>query len=95
RPWLGMITTQVNSALVVAGLVTGGPADDSGVAGGDIVLGVNGRAVSELADMFRQIWSLGSAGTEIPLNLQRGNDQLDILVPSVSRYDMLKAPKLH
>ena len=95
RPWLGMITTQVNSALVVAGLVSGGPADDSGVAVGDIVLGVNGKAVSELADMFRQIWSLGAAGTEIPLNLQRGNDQLDILVPSVSRYDMLKAPKLH
>lgn len=95
RPWLGMITTQVNSALVVAGLVNGGPADDSGVAVGDIVLGVNGQAVSELADMFRQIWSLGSAGTQIPLNLQRGNDQLDILIPSVSRYDMLKAPRLH
>ena len=95
RPWLGMIATEVNSALVVAGLVDGGPADESGVSVGDIVLGVNGEPVSDLASLFRSIWSLGSAGTQIPLNLQRGNDQMDVVVRSVNRYDMLKSPKLH
>jgi S1-C subfamily serine protease len=95
RPWLGMITTEVNGALVVAGMVDGGPADRAGVSVGDIVLGVNREPVNDLAVMFRSIWALGPAGTDVPLNLQRNNDQLEVHVQSVSRYDMLKAPRLH
>jgi S1-C subfamily serine protease len=95
RPWLGMITTEVNGALVVAGMVDGGPADRAGVSVGDIVLGVNREPVHDLAVMFRRIWALGPAGTDIPLNLQRNDDQLEVHVQSVSRYDMLKSPQLH
>jgi S1-C subfamily serine protease len=95
RPWLGMITTEVNGALVVAGMVDGGPADRAGISVGDIVLGVNREPVNDLAVMFRRIWALGPAGTDVPLNLQRNNDQLEVHVQSVSRYDMLKAPRLH
>ena len=95
RPWLGMITTEVNGALVVAGMVDGGPAEQAGVSVGDIVLGVNREPVNDLAVMFRRIWALGPAGTDIPLNLQRNNDQLEVHVQSVSRYDMLKTPSLH
>jgi len=95
RPWLGMITTEINNALVVAGLVGGGPAEEAGVQVGDIVLGVNGEPVFDLVPFFRKIWALGPAGTKIPLNLQRGNEQLEIGVDSVSRYDMLKAPRFH
>jgi len=95
RPWLGMITTEVNGALVVAGMIDGGPADRAGVSVGDIVLGVNREPVNDLAIMFRRIWALGPAGTDVPLNLQRNNDQLEIHVQSVSRYDMLKAPRMH
>jgi len=95
RPWLGMITTEINNALVVAGLVDGAPAEQADVQVGDIVLGVNGEPVFDLVPFFRKIWSLGPAGTGIPLNLQRGNDQLEIVVDSVSRYDMLKSPRFH
>lgn len=95
RPWLGMITTEVNGALVVAGMVDDGPADRAGVSVGDIVLGVNREPVNDLAVMFRRIWAMGPAGTDIPLNLQRNDDQLEVYVHSVSRYDMLKSPQLH
>lgn len=95
RPWLGMITTEVNGALVVAGMVDGGPAEQAGITVGDIVLGVNREPVNDLAVMFRRIWAMGPAGTDIPLNLQRNNDQLEVHVQSVSRYDMLKAPSMH
>jgi S1-C subfamily serine protease len=95
RPWLGMITTEVNGALVVAGMVDGGPADRAGISVGDIVLGVNREPVHDLAVMFRRIWAMGPAGTDIPLNLQRNDDQLEVHVQSVSRYDMLKSPQMH
>jgi hypothetical protein len=45
--------------------------------------------------MFRRIWALGPAGTDVPLNLQRNSDQLEVHVQSVSRYDMLKSPRMH
>jgi ornithine cyclodeaminase len=53
------------------------------------------KSTGDLAVMFRRIWALGPAGTDVPLNLQRNNDQLEVHVQSVSRYDMLKAPRLH
>lgn len=95
RPWLGMITTEVDGTLVVAGLVGGGPADRAGVHVGDIVLGIDGEPMNDLPTLFRHIWSKGPAGTAIPVNLQRGNEQLKIAVQSVSRYDMLKSPQIH
>ena len=72
RPWLGMMTTEMEEVLVVAGLVDDGPADEADVRVGDFVLGINGEPVSELATMFRRIWSLGEAGVEVPLTVQRG-----------------------
>lgn len=95
RPWLGMITTEINNALVVAGLVDGAPAEKADIQIGDIVLGVDGEPMFDLVPFFRKIWSMGPAGAGIPLNLQRGNEQLEIIVDSVSRYDMLKSPQLH
>src|SRR6185436_6643423 len=66
RPWLGMYTTEGNGQLIVGGLAPGGPAERSGVRMGDLVLEVAGRRVANLADLFRNVWDLGAAGTEIP-----------------------------
>ena len=95
RPWLGMMTTEMEDVLVVAGLVEDGPAQEADVRVGDFVLGVNGRPVEELAGMFRNIWSSGEAGVEIPLTLQRDGELIDITVKSVSRAARLKSPRMH
>ena len=67
RPWLGLYATEVEDKIVVVGLATRGPAQTADLRTGDIVLAVAGREVSELADLFRKIWSLGDAGVEVPL----------------------------
>ncbi|MEX2617017.1 MAG: S1C family serine protease [Alphaproteobacteria bacterium] len=95
RPWLGMMTTEMEDVLVVAGLVEDGPAQEADVRVGDFVLGVNGRPVEELAGMFRNIWSSGEAGVEIPLTLQRDGELIDITVKSVNRAARLKSPRMH
>lgn len=95
RPWLGMMTTEMEDVLVVAGLVEDGPAQEADVRVGDFVLGVNGRPVEELAGMFRNIWSSGEAGVEIPLTVQRDGELIDITVKSVSRAARLKSPRMH
>jgi len=48
-----------------------------------------------MAQMYRKIWSQGPAGVEIPLNLQRSGDLVDVHVQSISRGDLLKGPQLH
>ena len=58
-------------------------------------LGVGGQPINDMAQMYRKIWSQGPAGVEIPLNLQRSGDLVDVHVQSISRGDLLKGPQLH
>jgi S1-C subfamily serine protease len=95
RPWLGMMTTEYEGHLVVAGISSGGPAEDAGIEVGDVVLEVNGEAVSGLANMFRKIWALGDAGISVPLTIYRKDTTREVVVDSVNRNDRLKKPKVH
>ena len=95
RPCLGMFTTEVDARVLVAGVADNGPAQRADVQLGDIVLGVGGQPINDMAQMYRKIWSQGAAGAEIPLNLQRSGDLVEVHVQSISRGDLLKGPQLH
>jgi S1-C subfamily serine protease len=95
RPWLGLYTTEANSQLVVAGVAPGGPGDQAGVLQGDLVLEVAGQRPSGLADLFRRVWRLGSAGIDVPLTLARKGARVQVRVHSADRGDFLKKPQLH
>ena len=95
RPWLGMLTTEIDNRLVVAAITDGTPADKADVRVGDIVLGVAGEPVNHLAQMFRRIWSLGTAGVSVPLTVLREGGMVEINIHSAARADYLKSPSLH
>ena len=95
RPWLGMYATEASGQIIVGGLADGGPAHHAGIRQGDMVLEVAGRRVTSLADLFRGIWALGPAGTEIPLTLARQGSLLNVRLQSIDRNDFLKKPSLH
>ncbi|MEN2495202.1 MAG: Serine protease Do-like HtrA [Hyphomicrobiaceae bacterium hypho_1] len=95
RPWLGIYAADVNDDILVAGIASGSPADRTDLAIGDIILSVNGCKISDLAHFFRCIWSLGNAGTNVPLHVKREGHSLDITVKSIDRLDILKKPTLH
>ena len=95
RPWLGMFTTEVDGRVVVAGVADNGPAQQADVQLGDIILGVGGQPIDDMVQMYRKIWSQGPAGAEIPLNLQRSGDVVDVHVQSINRGALLKGPQLH
>jgi S1-C subfamily serine protease len=95
RPWMGMYAQELNGRLVVGGLVTGGPADRAGVKLGDVVLAVGDQSVAGLADLFRKVWRLGPAGTEVPLTLARKGARLQARLLSVDRADFLLKPRMH
>jgi S1-C subfamily serine protease len=94
RPWLGMYAADTQGRLVVNGLASGGPAEKAGVQTGDFVVAVSGERVTSLAELFRQIWRQGPAGTEIPLTLARGGAPVYVRVRSADRSDFLRKPSL-
>jgi S1-C subfamily serine protease len=95
RPWLGLYATEVNGRIVVVGLSSRGPAKKADLRTGDVVLAVGGAEVSDLAGLFRRIWSLGNAGVDVPLTLYRDGRTFDLKVPSADRRKFLKGPRLH
>jgi S1-C subfamily serine protease len=95
RPWLGLYATEIEDRVVVAGLAAGAPASRAGLETGDLVLAVAAEEVSDLAGMYRCIWSLGPAGVEVPLTVYRDGRTLRVNVRSSDRLKYLKTPHMH
>ena len=96
RPWLGLYATEVEDRVVVVGLANRGPAQRADLRTGDVVLAVGGTEVSDLAGLFRKIWSLGHAGVEVPLTIYRDGKTLELRVASADRaaLSQVAAPAL-
>ena len=69
RPWLGSMVQEYEGKLVVVGVYKNCPADHAGIQPGEIIVSVNDEPVTSLSEMFRKVWSLGSAGVEVPLTV--------------------------
>ena len=95
RPWLGAYAAESDGYLVVAGLAEDGPAERADLKAGDTIVAVAGESVNDLANMLRKVWSLGSAGVEVPLTIKRDNEIFAITVDSSDRMLYMKPPKLH
>jgi S1-C subfamily serine protease len=90
RPWLGLTTEEVGSQLLVVRVATGGPAEKAGIEKGSVVVGVDGKPVKGLADLYRKVWSRGSAGASIPLDVQKDGKKRRVDIQSMDRMDHLK-----
>src|SRR6266849_4631327 len=90
HPWLGVNLAAVGEALLVTRVSAEGPAAKGGLARGDRVLAVAGRKVRDLADFYRKVWALGSAGAAVPLTIEQEGARRDVKIPSIDRYRYLK-----
>jgi S1-C subfamily serine protease len=85
RPWLGLLVDDSQDRLMVVGVYRNCPGDKAGLKPGDLIVGVNGKPVDDLATMFRRVWRIGGAGAEIPLTVMRDTEQFDAVVQSADR----------
>jgi S1-C subfamily serine protease len=90
RPWLGVFSQDVGDSVVVLDVSADGPAARAEVRSGDVILAVAGQPVSDLADFYTKLWSLGPAGVVAPLRLKREDDVFDLEVRTVDRASRLK-----
>jgi S1-C subfamily serine protease len=89
-PWLGVTTQDALGRLVISKVSPGGPAEKAGLQRGDIIAGVNGDRAKGLADFYRKIRAAGTAGAEIPIDVEAGENTKRIDVKSINRLDSLK-----
>ena len=96
RPWLGLYAMEdQEDRVVLVGLAGDGPAKRAGLATGDIVRAIAGTPVGSLAGFYRTLWSLGDAGVDVPLTLEREGDVFDLTIRSGDRGRFLKSARLH
>lgn len=94
RPWLGLYAAEQEGSVLVAGLASGGPADQAGVRLGDRVVGVAGTPIADLATLWRRVWSSGEAGATVSLDLVRNGSTVSASIRSADRASFLKRPQL-
>ncbi len=92
QPWLGMTTESVRGNLMVMRVSRDGPAETAGINPGDIIIGVGPDKVVDQADFYKRVWSLGPAGTTVPLRVLKSGDLREVTVKSVDRADVIRKP---
>jgi S1-C subfamily serine protease len=95
RPWLGMYSAEIENKIVVVGISAKGPAARAELKAGDVILAVNGEMVSSLTLFYRKLWSLGTAGVDVPLTVYHEGVTFDVVLASTDRIKLLKGPRLH
>ena len=93
RPWMGLATEELQGRLFVTRVSPESPADKSGIRQGDVVVGVDGHAVTTHVELYEKLWKLGAAGIDVPMKILRGMDERDVRVKSIDRFEYFKAKK--
>jgi S1-C subfamily serine protease len=95
RPWLGMYSTEIDNRVVVIGIAGNGPAARAELKAGDVILAVKGEKITSQSGFYRKLWSLGSAGVDVPLTVHHEGVTFDVVLASTDRTKLLKGPRLH
>jgi S1-C subfamily serine protease len=90
RPWLGLTAHETDEGLIVMRVSPEGPAQRAGIGRGDVITAIAGEKVTDLASLWRKLWSLGAAGIEAPLSLRHGGETREVTVKTIDRYKYLK-----
>ncbi len=96
-PWMGIQSADAQGKIMVVRVTKRGPGYKAGIRAGDEIVGVNGKPVKTLEELFRKVHALGKAGVKVPLDIVRKNttglDVQRVQVRSQDRHDWLKIKK--
>lgn len=90
KPWIGLNTQASDDGLVVSKVTPASPAEKAGLRRGDLITNIAGETPKTLPDFYRKLWSLGSAGATVPLDVQRDGQNQHFDVQSIDRMNYLK-----
>lgn len=91
RPWLGINTQDLQGKLIVTRVSPDSPAEQAGLANGDIIVGIRGEQVKGHTDFYRKLWASGDAGADIVLDVLKGTEVKKLEIHSMDREKYLRA----
>jgi S1-C subfamily serine protease len=94
RPWLGVFSAESDGQVVVMSVADDSPAEKAGLRQGDVISDVRDREIESLADFYRQVWTSGPAGSEVPLRIVRDGREAWLRIKTADRISFLKKPTL-
>lgn len=90
RPWLGVYSEEVQGHVVVTRVLPQSPAEQAGLARGDIILGVGGQAVGHQSEFYQRLWASGDAGAPVVLHVLHKKMVRQLTVRSMDRMEFLR-----
>ncbi len=72
------------TGVALSGVVKGGPAEEAGVVGGDVLVGIAGQELENIYDFVRTLNGL-KPGETVPLSVMRDGERVDIEITPRSR----------
>jgi S1-C subfamily serine protease len=73
------ISIDVDKGVLVARVVKNSPAAQAGIKAGDVILGINGKAVTSASEVQAEV-EKAQVGAELPLQVRRSQQNLDVRV---------------
>jgi len=93
NPWMGLTPDDSSGKISITRVSKDGPAEAAGIKAGDVLLSVNNKEVKTMQDFYKTAWSLGGPGTKIPINIQREDKNINLIINSIDRMDFFIKPK--
>ena len=90
RPWLGVYSEEIQGHVVVTRVLPQSPAEQAGLARGDVILGVGGQAVGRQSEFYQRLWASGDAGASVVLHVLHKKSVRQLTVRSMDRMAFLR-----
>lgn len=95
RPWLGVNVVEQFGRVVVVRVTESGPAQQGGMAAGDMIFEVAGKPVTTVEEFLRALWRQGKAGETVPLTVLQRQSIRELSIPSGDRYQFYRVHPLY
>jgi S1-C subfamily serine protease len=94
QSWLGISSQAVRGGgLMVQRVTPESPASQAGIQAGDVLVALQGRAIDNLPDFYRQLWTWGPAGSRLEITVKRQGQEKKIQITTGDRAQSMKPPR--
>lgn len=92
RPWLGLSSTEQDGRVQIVRVSHESPAQNAGLAPGDVVLAIDDEKVSTLEGFYKKLWARPAPDAEVRLTVMHGSTIRQVTVKAVDRMKMMRKP---
>ncbi len=89
RAWIGFYPQAGDDGVAISGLVPGGPAEVAGLQKGDLLVSVDGQAVTSLRQLYRTLWTK-APGQTVGMQVLREQSIQVFEIVAGDRYEFFK-----